>query len=446
MLRANLLAAAGMGAIVGLASVARAQVTVWVDFTSDAHDAAGGASNGIADWIDELDKASASAGVTTFSLAERGSIETEILSQLGTIWSAYDVTFTTAMPTTGPFDAIAFGKSSFGFGALGIAPSDPANISSGQVASVATGNFDFIIDEFTGSDLRSTQIAQLSTALAGTGAHELGHSFGLFHHHAYSDSSITPPTYGATGGAQNKYIIATGATGLTEAGREVLRTFSPWEKALLDMAGGASAAYPTLDNQKLVASPVSIFLMEDGPFDAGATPLTSLPIALTAGATSGSKLALVAGDLDGSPGDADMFKFVVEEPGLLSAEVFSHNRFAAPFDFDSILLLMDASGALITMNDDVFYDADVFGAVTFQQDDSFLLNIPVSPGVYHLLVHASPASSIPPGVGDAYWLAVGVAPIPEPAGLAVLALAGGLALRPRRRYSSRAAVHTIPPA
>jgi len=334
------------------------------------------------------------------------------------------------------FDAIAYGKTSFGFGSLGIAPTDPANIASGQVGGIATGNFDFILDEFTGSTSRPTQLAQLSTALAGTGAHELGHTFGLLHHHAYSDPGIVPATYGATGGLQNKYVLATGETGLTETGREALRSFSPWEKAMLDMAGGATAAYPTSDNQKLVTTPVPIFLMEDGPFDAGATPGTSLPISLTTGETSGMKLALVAGDLDGTPGDMDRYKFFVTEPSLLTAEIFSDNRFAAPFDMDSVLVLTDAAGVPITSNDDVLYDGDVFGAVTFQQDDSFLLNIPVMPGMYHLLVHASPTSSIPPGVADAYWLAVGVAAIPEPGVVGLTLLACALACRRCRQSAT----------
>lgn len=430
MLRTSLLAGIGAGLL--FTSIAMAQVTVWVDFTSDMHNGIGGGPNGKADWVDELDKATASAGVTTFTPAERATIQTDILSQLGTIWSGYDVTFTTTMPASGVFDAIAYGKTSFGFGALGIAPVDPGNIASGQVGGVATGNFDFILDEFTGTTSRPTQLAQLGTALAGTGSHELGHTFGLMHHHAYSDPSITPATYGATGGAQNKYVMATGETGLTEAGREVMRGFSPWEKAMLDMAGGATAAYPTLDNKKLVAAPVPIFLMEDGPFDAGSTPATALGLPLTPGMTSGMKLALAAGDLDGSPSDADMYKIVVTEPSLLCAEIFSHNRFASPFDFDSELVLADAGGAPIMVNDDLFYDGDVFGAVTFQQDDSFLLNIPVMPGVYHLLVHGSPTPSIPAAAGDAYWLAVGLSPVPEPTLLGGLFAMGFLAFGRRR--------------
>jgi MYXO-CTERM domain-containing protein len=145
------------------------------------------------------------------------------------------------------------------------------------------------------------------------------------------------------------------------------------------------------------------------------------------------KLALAAGDLDGTPMDMDMYKIIVTEPSLLTAEIFSDNRFAAPFDFDSVLLLLDAGGAPITMNDDVLYDGDTYNAGIFQQDDSYLLNIPIAPGIYHLLVHPSPASSIPPGVGDAYWLAVGTAPIPEPTLLGVLAVGGALAVCRRRR-------------
>jgi hypothetical protein len=438
MLPARFLAGFGAG-LVSLSVAASAQVTVWVDFTSDIHDGAAGSANGTADWIDELTKATTT--ITPFTPAERGVIEAEILSQLGTIYAGYDITFTTTVPAAGPFDAIAFGMNSFGFGSLGIAPSDPANIASSQVGGIATGNFDFILDEFSGTTERATQIAQISTALAGTGGHELGHTLGLFHHHAYSDPPITPATYGATGGVQNAYIMGTGPTGLDEIGRETLRGLSPWEKAILDMAGGAAAAFPGLDHQKVVTAPVPIFLLEDGPVDAGSTPATSIPIALTPGETSGMKLALVAGDLDGTPGDADMYKFFVSEPSLLTAEIFSDNRFAGPFDFDSLLVLTDAVGAAIAVNDDVFFDGDVFGAITFRQDDSFLLNIPLMPGEYHLLVHTSPTPSIAPGVGDAYWLAVGVAAIPEPTSalmLIALAVARGSA-RPRRRQIRRAA-------
>ena len=424
--------------MMAITTVCSGQVKVWVNFSSDMHNGVGGGANGIADWVDELDKATAAAGVTTFSAAERTTIETEVLSQLSTIYSGYDVTWTTTMPGSGVFDSLAYGMTSFGFTALGIAPTDPINISSSQVGSIATGNFSFILDEFTGSASRPTQISQLATALAGTGAHELGHTFGLFHHHAYSDSSVIPATYAATGGVQNGYIMATGPTGLTEAGREALRSLSPWERAMLDVAGGAAAAYPSLDHKKLVSSPILIDLMEDGPFDAGATPGTAMPISLSSGATSGMDLALIAADLDGSASDVDWFKITLAAPGLLTAEVFSDNRFASPFDFDPFLGLLDASGMFLIGNDDVFYSGDVYNSLVFRQDDPFLLNVPLGPGEYFLMVHASPTSSIPPGPGDAYWLQVGFLAVPEPGTLAAMTVVGmGIVLLARRTRLDR---------
>jgi hypothetical protein len=417
-----------------LGTEAGAQVTVWVDFASDTHNGVGGGPNGIPDWVDELDKATASAGVTTFTAAERATIESSIMSDLSTIYSGYSISFTTTVPGSSPFDAIAFGATSFGFGALGVAPLDVGNIASGQVASVAPGNFDFILDEFTGSGSRATQIAQISTALAGTGAHELLHSLGGMHHHAYSNPGIHPGTYGATGGLQNLHIMATGPTGLTETGREVLRSLSPWERAMLDVTGGAAAAYPTFDNQSAVSSPVTIDLTEDGAFDAGSSLITSMPISLMPGETSGFDLALVAADIDGSPGDVDVFKFFLGTPGTLMAEIFSENRFGSPFTVDTTLTLLDSTGTPMTMMDDLFYLDDVFGAGVFHENDPFLLNIPiVTPGMYFLSVTGSPTPSFPTSPGDAYWLMVGFNAVPEPGIGFLLALVATPLLVHRRR-------------
>lgn len=436
--RVALLALSAAALVMLPANWCQAQVTVWVDFTSDIHSGGAGESpNGIADWIDELGKLTTSAGVTVFSAAERSTMEADILSQLGVIYADYDVTFTTTMPASGVFDAIAYGKNSFGFGSLGDAPSDPGNIASSQVGGIATGNFDFIIDEFDGLDSRSLQMSQLATALAGSGAHELGHTFGLMHQHAYSDPSIMPMPHASTGGAQNKYIMATGPTGLDETGREVLRSFSPWEKAVLDIAGGAAAGYPGFDNQKLVTSPILIDLSEEGPVDAGSTPLTAKPIALLPGETSGMDLALIAGDLDGFEGDMDMYKLLVPTPGMLTAEIFSTNRFGVPDNFDAFLALMGPVGPMGT-SDDVHFDGDAYGIGTFRENDPFLVNIPLMfPGEYYLLVHASPTPSIPvdPMATDYYWLMVGVTPIPEPGSLGLL-MAGAAALCFVRRAST----------
>jgi len=415
-------------------------VTFFVDFTSDVHDGAGGASNGTADWIDELDEMATTAGVDIFTPTERSTIESEIVSQLMTMYSGYSVSFTTTMPGSGLFDTINMGLDNASFSALGIAPVDVANISSSQTASVATGNFDFVLDEFTGSASRATQISQIATALAGTGGHEAAHSLGLLHHHAYGVPEIEPGKFSDTMDIQDAHVIGTGSTGLTEVDREVERTFSQWSRALFDITGGAAGAFGGgFDHESMVTAPVLLdTTSEEGAPDAGTTLATATPITFTPGETSGLPLKFLAGDLDGSGADVDWFSFTAPGPGRVIAEIFSDNRFAGPFDFDAELMLLDSTGTPLFANDDVFYDGNVFDSGTFRQDDPFLLNAPIpSAGTFIISVGASISAED----GDAYWLLVGLdsAPlgpgvIPEP-GSAVLLLGftcAGLLFRRRR--------------
>ncbi|MDZ4819298.1 MAG: hypothetical protein SGJ20_10030 [Planctomycetota bacterium] len=76
----------------------QAQVKVFVDFSSDTHNGAGGAPNGIPDWFDELGKLTTATGVDPFTPIERTGIETGIMMQLSTIYSGYDITFSTSPP------------------------------------------------------------------------------------------------------------------------------------------------------------------------------------------------------------------------------------------------------------------------------------------------------------------------------------------------------------
>lgn len=417
-----------------LGTYANAQVSVFVDFTSDVHNGVGGPSNGIPDWVDELGKLAVSTGVTPFTPAERTVIETDIMMQLSTIYSGYLVSFSTVAPGA-PYDTLNFGKSSFGFSSLGTAPRDPANTASSQVAEIAPANFTSILDEFTGLSMRPAQISQIATALAGTGAHELLHSFGPAHHAAYSDPTITPATYGATGGVQNAYIMATGPTGLTEAGREVLRTLSPWEKAMLDITGGA-AGFIAGTNLSVVASPIILDVSEEAPgVDAGDMLLTAKPMTLAAGATSGMLLGLVAGTPDDPPGppsfmaDIDMWKIGLPGPGLLTAEIFSTEIFGS-FGYDTTLELFNSLGMPMAFNDDVMYAGDVYGMGATAQTDPFLLNIPIpSAGFYYLKV--APKFGFDVGMSDGYWLAAGFTGVPEPS--SALLVIGTLALAAARR-------------
>jgi hypothetical protein len=422
----------------------QAQVKVFVDFTEDTHNGAGGAPNGIPDWVDELGKLTTATGVDTFTPVERTAIESGIMSLLTTTYSGYDITFSTTAPAS-PYDTIHVGPDSTGAPSpttLGGALTDQANTDSSQSADIYTANFKSILDEFSGSTGRPMQIGQLTTALAGTGAHELGHTFGLDHQDSYSHPSIHPGTYAATGGVQNIYIMATGETGLSETERETPRTLAPWSRAKLDIAGGA-AGHIAGANQKLVASPILLDVSEEGVgVDAGSTIATAKPMTFAGGSSSGMLMGFVAGNPDASTAppmpfdmDIDMWRIGIPGPGLLSAEIFSLERFGA-FGYNTKLELFDSVGTLLFGVDNLHYDDDTFNAATFRQFDPAMINIPLSsPGFYFLKV--SPTVFTDVGPTDGYWLMAGFRPIPEPASLSTLCYALGLLTLPRRRSPRR---------
>src|SRR5688500_2497722 len=95
----------------GAAGTAEAAVNVWVDFN--------------ANWIAELDQATADAGVTVFDASERGLIQSNILSQIQSNYSGYLVNFSLSDPG-GVRDRINFGYNETdpgaGSGVLGFAP------------------------------------------------------------------------------------------------------------------------------------------------------------------------------------------------------------------------------------------------------------------------------------------------------------------------------------
>ncbi len=372
-----------------------------------------------ANWEARINEAATSAGVSAFTAGEISTIENNILTQMQTAYSDFQVNFSTSAPVSGGYTTVDFGDTAAP-GSLGVAGLDYLNASNTQTVDVFSANFDFFIES---GDSRTDQINEISTGLAGTASHELGHSFGLRHHQAYSDPGITPANYNSTGGLQNQYIIATGSTGLSEAGRETERTFSPWEKLILETTGPTifSDGISPVPGTSLVADPLTNY-MDHESGDAGNTEGSAQDLgSLISMAISGYDAAVARGSLS-DDSDVDVFSFTVGAAGTLSAEIWSDQRWSN--DFDSLLTLSGPGGVLAS-NNDVYYSGNTYDGGTFRTYDSYLLNISLpSAGTYYLSVASN--GNLAGAAGGTYDLLVGVTQedsnVPAPSSLALMGL------------------------
>jgi hypothetical protein len=379
-----------------LAELSHAAVTVFLEFDPQ--------------WSLNLAQAAVSAGATPFDATEQSQIETNILQRFSQELAAFDVTVTTTDPL-GLREVIDFGAVTGAASLLGQSRLNFLNTSS-STSSVFAANFGFILEA---DEDRATQIDEISLALAGTGLHELGHSFGMRHHAAYGDPRITPAIYGNTQSLQNENLMATGSTGVSEEERETARGFSQWSRVLMEAANN------------LTASP----LPHDFEFtDAGDTPATATTLETTALSISQTAAALVFGELSAET-DVDVFAFEVPNPMQLTAEIYAQGLFGILDDFDTQLRVYDSDQTtVLASNDDVFYDGNLFDAGTMHETDSFLLNIPLpAAGTYYIEVSSNGPVTDPTGGGfyDLIFAAAEVVPEPVHSALwlaAVLLVAG----------------------
>jgi hypothetical protein len=349
--------------------------------------------------------------VTSFSTAEISTIRSGISSQLAGAYSGYNVSFVETNPG-GSYETIYFGQThaSYYGDADGI---DYRNQSKTDTARVYTANLSFILDEFSGSENRSTQIDQLTTALAGTASHELAHNLGLRHHDAYGEITFTGSVV-STDGSQNTHLMATGSTGLSEVERETARAFSLNSDVKLAYADGL-----------LDSTPSSV--LESG--DAGNTAAAAQAVSLTPLSNVARDAANIIGSL--SAFDFDYYSLALLAGTTLTADI--NYAQLNPNPVDTILRFYGPDGiTLLGENDDTLFNGDTFGSGTYGGTDSIFFNFPIAQtGTYY--VRVSPYGS---DTGDYELLlhTTGNA-VPEPATwISLIGLAATSALlRARRR-------------
>ena len=406
---------------------------VWVDFTSDFHDGDGGAVNGVPDWIDELNEATSVARENAFTAAERQTMQNIIISELERVYAGTNLVFVTSQPP-GEHDVIYLGPDNSNTNGLGVAPVDagnrrtnsyadafnggPPNGSPGPVARVFTGNFG---NHLGFGNSRTSNVIGFANSIGGTAAHELGHTYGLFHHFVYSADGVSATDADSsnvinTGGVHTQHILNTGSTGNTVSLRQIGgRTLSPFSKVMIDLAGGSQffGQNNSLDNNPLVDNPI-ISDTEIGNLDAGATIGTAMPLNFTTGTLSGKEISFMEADLDGSS-DVDVFRFDISVDAIFTGHTISAMLGLGNDEFDPTLELLDSAGDRLAYADDLQWrvnnrsnqlrvDAEIGNSSTASQD-ALLMNIPLAAGTYYLKVTpTSSGSSQTASNDDIYWL------------------------------------------
>lgn len=408
-----------LGLLLLLGHAARADVVAWLDY---------------AGFESRLGELAGQAGIAPFGAAEVAAIESGIRSDLRAAYAPFRIDFTETAPA-GPREVIRFGATTDDFGVLGQSRRvDYRNRFHNDAADVFTANFYPIVDEFSGDENRAAQRDQLTSALAGTAARQLGYHLGLLPSDAYSDIAyngfITSENKNGrvvTGGVQNRRLMASGLTGLTEAERETPRALSDRARVKLAYADGL-----------LPTTPASVAEQ--------AAPHATISSAQSLSLTQMSVTDLLAANVVGRiavAGEEDVYRFEATAGTLLSADIMADTIFDQAVDAAIYLYASDGE-MLLGANDDKRYQGDFFGILNLESVDSVLLNVLLAKtGTYYLRVARSPllGSGASAAVGD-YELLVTARPdaldapppaAPEPGTLLLAALLAAVAVVGRAR-------------
>lgn len=333
------------------------------------------AAAAIITWLDynhfelRLSELASTAGVEPFTGSEVAQLKTGIKSGLERAYSPFAVTFAEAQPE-GLYETIRFGTTTVQ-NILGTATrSDYRNQYKDDVAQVYTSKFKDVLTGYTSSLQRAEQLSRLTTALASTAAHELGHNLGLMHKDAYSGIIYTGGT-ADSGGIQNQHLMATGVTGLTADQRASERTFTDRSRVKLAYADG------------LLADTPASLLEQSTPHN---TLLTAQPVVFTPMTVAPLWAANIVASI-GSPFEVDLYRIDALAGTLVSADIASHNIFANMVD--TTLTLLDLDGTtILAMNESTRLQGDVFGRPPMESHDAVLFNVLLpETGSYFLKVH-----------------------------------------------------------
>ena len=368
-----------------------------------------------------LDFDSGTDGTINYTQSMRDSVQ----SQMEGIYSAWNFTFVQSAPTSGDFSSLTFNSGGPG----GVAEQiDLGNLDKNDNAVVNVDGFSQVSTE-----------AQIISASAIIGAHELGHLQGLRHHDSFGPigSGVNEETTGSPWLPDYQ-----GPTEADETFDHIMASPASVGSSINDVL--TPSWFSERSAIKLTHNEQGVTIQETGVsnntiMDAQSVVMNQMivPNTIQAGDNAGLgdfdvEALLIEGELDVA-GDMDFFSFIGAAGDLMNFEVVSNTIDQRISNvIDPQIRVFDATGALVD-----YYGVGAFNDDELEGLDSQILDLVLpSDGEYFFEIRAF--SGADTGQYEVFFSRFnGPAAIPEPAaaGMAMLLLTGLCCARGRRQRS-----------